>query len=50
MTNDLFNDLFVYFSALCYQFTVEVPGVAILRQTNRYFFCGHTSGKVSWSW
>uniref|UniRef100_A0A672N8S4 PAN2-PAN3 deadenylation complex catalytic subunit PAN2 n=1 Tax=Sinocyclocheilus grahami TaxID=75366 RepID=A0A672N8S4_SINGR len=28
-------------------FTVEVPGVAIMRQSNRFFFCGHTSGKVS---
>lgn len=41
------SDPCVYFSALCCrQFTVEVPGVAILRQSNRYFFCGHTSGKV----
>uniref|UniRef100_A0A671SBI5 PAN2-PAN3 deadenylation complex catalytic subunit PAN2 n=1 Tax=Sinocyclocheilus anshuiensis TaxID=1608454 RepID=A0A671SBI5_9TELE len=24
-----------------------VPGVAIMRQSNRFFFCGHTSGKVS---
>ncbi|XP_015199779.1 PAN2-PAN3 deadenylation complex catalytic subunit PAN2 [Lepisosteus oculatus] len=29
------------------RFTVEVPGVAIMRQSNRFFFCGHTSGKVS---
>uniref|UniRef100_A0AAX7VCZ1 PAN2-PAN3 deadenylation complex catalytic subunit PAN2 n=1 Tax=Astatotilapia calliptera TaxID=8154 RepID=A0AAX7VCZ1_ASTCA len=29
------------------KFTVEVPGVAIMRQTNRFFFCGHTSGKVT---
>uniref|UniRef100_A0A8D3DGL2 Poly(A) specific ribonuclease subunit PAN2 n=1 Tax=Scophthalmus maximus TaxID=52904 RepID=A0A8D3DGL2_SCOMX len=29
------------------RFTVEVPGVAIMRQTGRYFFCGHTSGKVT---
>uniref|UniRef100_A0A8C9WSJ6 PAN2-PAN3 deadenylation complex catalytic subunit PAN2 n=1 Tax=Scleropages formosus TaxID=113540 RepID=A0A8C9WSJ6_SCLFO len=29
------------------RFTVEVPGVAIMRQSNRSFFCGHTSGKVS---
>ncbi|XP_067301933.1 PAN2-PAN3 deadenylation complex catalytic subunit PAN2 isoform X1 [Pseudorasbora parva] len=29
------------------KFTVEVPGVAIMRQSNRFFFCGHTSGKVS---
>ena len=29
------------------QFNVEVPGVAIMRQTGRFFFCGHTSGKVS---
>ncbi|XP_048856197.1 PAN2-PAN3 deadenylation complex catalytic subunit PAN2 isoform X1 [Brienomyrus brachyistius] len=29
------------------RFTVEVPGVAIMRQSNRSFFCGHTSGKVT---
>ncbi|KAF7669050.1 hypothetical protein LDENG_00254550 [Lucifuga dentata] len=29
------------------KFTVEVPGVAIMRQTNRFFFCGHTAGKVT---
>ncbi|XP_059384134.1 PAN2-PAN3 deadenylation complex catalytic subunit PAN2-like [Carassius carassius] len=29
------------------KFTVEVPGVAIMRQSNCFFFCGHTSGKVS---
>ncbi|XP_029974202.1 PAN2-PAN3 deadenylation complex catalytic subunit PAN2 isoform X1 [Salarias fasciatus] len=29
------------------KFTVEVPGVAIMRQTSRFFFCGHTSGKVT---
>ncbi|XP_062871382.1 PAN2-PAN3 deadenylation complex catalytic subunit PAN2 [Trichomycterus rosablanca] len=29
------------------KFTVEVPGVAIMRQSSRFFFCGHTSGKVS---
>ncbi|XP_028309280.1 PAN2-PAN3 deadenylation complex catalytic subunit PAN2 [Gouania willdenowi] len=29
------------------KFTLEVPGVAIMRQTSRYFFCGHTSGKVT---
>uniref|UniRef100_A0AAY4CWK0 PAN2-PAN3 deadenylation complex catalytic subunit PAN2 n=1 Tax=Denticeps clupeoides TaxID=299321 RepID=A0AAY4CWK0_9TELE len=29
------------------KFSVEVPGVAIMRQSNRFFFCGHTSGKVS---
>ncbi|KAI5095543.1 PAB-dependent poly(A)-specific ribonuclease subunit PAN2 isoform X1 [Silurus meridionalis] len=29
------------------KFTVEIPGVAIMRQSNRFFFCGHTSGKVS---
>uniref|UniRef100_A0A3Q0S8Q1 PAN2-PAN3 deadenylation complex catalytic subunit PAN2 n=1 Tax=Amphilophus citrinellus TaxID=61819 RepID=A0A3Q0S8Q1_AMPCI len=29
------------------KFTVEVPGVAIMRHTNRFFFCGHTSGKVT---
>ncbi|XP_052450532.1 PAN2-PAN3 deadenylation complex catalytic subunit PAN2 isoform X2 [Carassius gibelio] len=29
------------------KFTVEVPGVAIMRHSNRFFFCGHTSGKVS---
>ncbi|XP_060794537.1 PAN2-PAN3 deadenylation complex catalytic subunit PAN2 isoform X3 [Neoarius graeffei] len=28
------------------KFTVEIPGVAIMRQSNRFFFCGHTSGKV----
>ncbi|XP_030052590.1 PAN2-PAN3 deadenylation complex catalytic subunit PAN2 isoform X1 [Microcaecilia unicolor] len=27
--------------------TVEVPGITIIRQSNRFFFCGHTSGKVS---
>uniref|UniRef100_A0A7N6BYD4 PAN2-PAN3 deadenylation complex catalytic subunit PAN2 n=1 Tax=Anabas testudineus TaxID=64144 RepID=A0A7N6BYD4_ANATE len=29
------------------KFTVEVPGVAIMRQTSRFIFCGHTSGKVT---
>ncbi|RVE70949.1 hypothetical protein OJAV_G00069460 [Oryzias javanicus] len=29
------------------KFTVEIPGVAIMRQSNRFFFCGHTSGKVT---
>ncbi|KAE8292883.1 PAN2-PAN3 deadenylation complex catalytic subunit PAN2 [Larimichthys crocea] len=29
------------------KFTVEVPGVAIMRQTSRFFFCGHTSGKIT---
>ncbi|RXN17993.1 PAB-dependent poly(A)-specific ribonuclease subunit PAN2 [Labeo rohita] len=29
------------------QETQKVPGVAIMRQSNRFFFCGHTSGKVS---
>ncbi|CAL8275504.1 unnamed protein product [Boreogadus saida] len=27
--------------------TVEMPGVAIMRQSSRFFFCGHTSGKVT---
>ncbi|XP_029450636.1 PAN2-PAN3 deadenylation complex catalytic subunit PAN2 [Rhinatrema bivittatum] len=26
--------------------TVEDPGITIMRQSNRFFFCGHTSGKV----
>lgn len=29
------------------QYTVEVPGITIMRQSNRFFFCGHTSGKVT---
>ncbi|KAG7519500.1 PAN2-PAN3 deadenylation complex catalytic subunit PAN2 isoform X1 [Solea senegalensis] len=29
------------------KFTVELPGVAIMRQTSRFFFCGHTSGKIT---
>uniref|UniRef100_A0A3Q2U3W2 Poly(A) specific ribonuclease subunit PAN2 n=1 Tax=Fundulus heteroclitus TaxID=8078 RepID=A0A3Q2U3W2_FUNHE len=29
------------------KFTVETPGVTIMRQTSRFFFCGHTSGKVT---
>uniref|UniRef100_A0A3Q3FLL4 PAN2-PAN3 deadenylation complex catalytic subunit PAN2 n=1 Tax=Labrus bergylta TaxID=56723 RepID=A0A3Q3FLL4_9LABR len=29
------------------KFNVEVPGVAIMRQTSRFFFCGHTSGRVT---
>lgn len=29
------------------KFTVEVPGVAIMRQTGRFFYCGHTSGKIT---
>ncbi|XP_075757995.1 PAN2-PAN3 deadenylation complex catalytic subunit PAN2 isoform X2 [Pelodiscus sinensis] len=29
------------------KYTVEVPGITILRQSNRFFFCGHTTGKVS---
>ncbi|ETE73882.1 PAB-dependent poly(A)-specific ribonuclease subunit 2, partial [Ophiophagus hannah] len=28
-------------------YSVEIPGVTIMRQSNRFFFCGHTSGKVS---
>lgn len=41
----------IYFVvAFTWQFTVEVPGVAIMRQTNRFFFCGHTSGKVKIAW
>ena len=35
-------------SHVCFhwQVTVEMPGVAIMRQSSRFFFCGHTSGKV----
>ncbi|XP_044068567.1 PAN2-PAN3 deadenylation complex catalytic subunit PAN2 isoform X2 [Siniperca chuatsi] len=29
------------------KFTVEVPGMAIMRHTSRFFFCGHTSGKIT---
>nr|XP_014348135.1 PREDICTED: PAB-dependent poly(A)-specific ribonuclease subunit PAN2 [Latimeria chalumnae] len=29
------------------KYNVDVPGVTIMRQSNRFFFCGHTSGKVS---
>ncbi|NXP77006.1 PAN2 protein, partial [Ramphastos sulfuratus] len=29
------------------KYTVEVPGITIMRQSNRFFFCGHTSGKVA---
>ncbi|KAM8990451.1 PAN2-PAN3 deadenylation complex catalytic subunit PAN2 [Ara ararauna] len=29
------------------KYTVQVPGITIMRQSNRFFFCGHTSGKVS---
>ncbi|XP_069509890.1 PAN2-PAN3 deadenylation complex catalytic subunit PAN2 isoform X5 [Ambystoma mexicanum] len=29
------------------KFTVDIPGITIMRQSNRFFFCGHTSGKVS---
>ncbi|XP_063065324.1 PAN2-PAN3 deadenylation complex catalytic subunit PAN2 [Engraulis encrasicolus] len=29
------------------KFDMEVPGVAIMRHSNRFLFCGHTSGKVS---
>ncbi|XP_049437216.1 PAN2-PAN3 deadenylation complex catalytic subunit PAN2 isoform X1 [Epinephelus fuscoguttatus] len=29
------------------KFNVEIPGVAIMRQTGRFFFCGHTSGKIT---
>ncbi|MEE6512994.1 hypothetical protein FKM82_020413 [Ascaphus truei] len=29
------------------KYTTEVPGITIMRQSNRFFFCGHTSGKVS---
>eukprot|EP00062_Callorhinchus_milii_P025362 gi/632986264/ref/XP_007910139.1/ PREDICTED: PAB-dependent poly(A)-specific ribonuclease subunit PAN2 isoform X2 [Callorhinchus milii] len=29
------------------KYSVEVPGVTIIRQSNRFFFCGHSSGKVS---
>ncbi|KQK85315.1 hypothetical protein AAES_41109 [Amazona aestiva] len=27
------------------KYTVQVPGITIMRQSNRFFFCGHTSGK-----
>ncbi|XP_040281530.1 PAN2-PAN3 deadenylation complex catalytic subunit PAN2 isoform X1 [Bufo bufo] len=29
------------------KYTVEVPGITVMRQSNRFFFCGHTSGKLS---
>lgn len=29
------------------KYAVEVPGVTVMRQSNRFFFCGHTSGKLS---
>ncbi|KAM4699078.1 PAN2-PAN3 deadenylation complex catalytic subunit PAN2 [Discoglossus pictus] len=29
------------------RFSSEVPGITIMRQSNRFFFFGHTSGKVS---
>uniref|UniRef100_A0A4X2MB16 PAN2-PAN3 deadenylation complex catalytic subunit PAN2 n=1 Tax=Vombatus ursinus TaxID=29139 RepID=A0A4X2MB16_VOMUR len=29
------------------KYAVEVPGITIMRQSSRFFFCGHTSGKVS---
>ncbi|XP_018416297.1 PREDICTED: PAB-dependent poly(A)-specific ribonuclease subunit PAN2 isoform X1 [Nanorana parkeri] len=29
------------------KYTVEDPGITVMRQSNRFFFCGHTSGKVS---
>ncbi|RMB90382.1 hypothetical protein DUI87_33268 [Hirundo rustica rustica] len=29
------------------KYTVEVPGITVMRQSNRFFFCGHTSGKVT---
>eukprot|EP00079_Xenopus_tropicalis_P010054 XP_002934576.2 PREDICTED: PAB-dependent poly(A)-specific ribonuclease subunit PAN2 [Xenopus tropicalis] len=29
------------------KYTVEIPGITIMRQSNRFFFCGHTSGKLS---
>ncbi|XP_028929154.1 PAN2-PAN3 deadenylation complex catalytic subunit PAN2 isoform X3 [Ornithorhynchus anatinus] len=29
------------------KYPLEVPGVTIMRQSNRFFFCGHTSGKVT---
>ncbi|XP_063319887.1 PAN2-PAN3 deadenylation complex catalytic subunit PAN2-like [Pelmatolapia mariae] len=29
------------------KFTVEAPGVTIMRQTNRFFFFGHPSGKMT---
>lgn len=35
------------FSCFPPQYAVETPGVTIMRQTNRFFFCGHTSGKVT---
>lgn len=35
------------FSCFSPQYAVETPGVTIMRQTNRFFFCGHTSGKVA---
>lgn len=35
------------FSSFPLQYAVETPGVTIMRQTNRFFFCGHTSGKVN---
>ncbi|KAG8129442.1 hypothetical protein E2320_016177 [Naja naja] len=37
----------IIFDYLVHMYSVEIPGVTIMRQSNRFFFCGHTSGKVS---
>ncbi|XP_075708229.1 PAN2-PAN3 deadenylation complex catalytic subunit PAN2 isoform X2 [Rhinoderma darwinii] len=29
------------------KYAVEVPGITVMRHSNRFFFCGHTSGKLS---
>ncbi|KAM4796935.1 PAN2-PAN3 deadenylation complex catalytic subunit PAN2 isoform 1-T1 [Rhinophrynus dorsalis] len=29
------------------KYTTEVPGITIMRQSSRFFFCGHTSGKLT---
>ncbi|XP_053311614.1 PAN2-PAN3 deadenylation complex catalytic subunit PAN2 [Spea bombifrons] len=29
------------------RYTTEVPGITVMRQSNRFFFCGHSSGKLS---
>ncbi|KAM8975802.1 PAN2-PAN3 deadenylation complex catalytic subunit PAN2 isoform 2-T2 [Pelodytes ibericus] len=29
------------------RYLTEVPGITVMRQSNRFFFCGHSSGKLS---
>uniref|UniRef100_A0A8C5MPZ2 PAN2-PAN3 deadenylation complex catalytic subunit PAN2 n=1 Tax=Leptobrachium leishanense TaxID=445787 RepID=A0A8C5MPZ2_9ANUR len=30
-----------------HRYVIEDPGITVMRQSNRFFFCGHSSGKLS---